>query len=49
MMNFWRNQSAAVAAEYSLILAAAGVGITAGAIVLGGAITTAFNNFVALF
>ncbi len=44
MMNLWRDEGGASAAEYALILAIVGAGIAAAAIVLGSAVSTAMND-----
>jgi len=43
VLGFLRNESAASAAEYALILAIVGAGIAAASILLGGAISDAMN------
>jgi len=43
VLGFLRNESAASAAEYALILAIIGAGIAAASILLGGAISDAMN------
>ena len=43
-MRFWKDESGASAAEYALILAIVGVGITTAATGLKGAISGAMNN-----
>ena len=44
ILNFWKDESGASAAEYALILAIVGVGIAAAAQGLGTAINGALNN-----
>jgi pilus assembly protein Flp/PilA len=44
LLRFWKDESGASAAEYALILAIVGVGITTAATGLKGAIAGAMNN-----
>ena len=44
IMNLWKDESGAAAAEYALILAIVGTGIAAAAFLLGTTISAAMNN-----
>ena len=44
IMNLWKDEAGAAAAEYALILAIVGTAIAASAIALGTAVSTAMNN-----
>jgi pilus assembly protein Flp/PilA len=44
LVQFWRDESGASAAEYALILAIVGAAIVVAAQTLGGAISTAMTN-----